>query len=141
MNRKILFRGFHECEDGKNTIVLDNKEYKGEWVYGDLIHSSKAKNTCYISNDDLINKDFLGNTILPSVISATVSQYTGLNDKDDNMIFENDVIMVLEKFIDYVKFEKGCFYMAKQICFCEFTYQDSEDMKILGTIFDKEVSK
>ena len=34
--REILFRGFHEDMNGKETIYIDGREIQGEWVEGFL---------------------------------------------------------------------------------------------------------
>ena len=57
------------------------------------------------------------------------------------MIFENDVIIEFEKFINYVEFENGCFFLTSRQAFLdeEFSYINSETVEIIGTIFDKEL--
>lgn len=34
--RKLLFRGFHPCEDGKTTILFKEKKAKGDWLYWNI---------------------------------------------------------------------------------------------------------
>lgn len=36
--REILFKGFHRDEKGKETILLNDEEIKGEWVFGGVYH-------------------------------------------------------------------------------------------------------
>lgn len=99
--REILFRGFHEDENGKETICLDGRKIKGFWVYGYyFIHNPEM--ACLSSDQKplrhLIIKDgscdwgFEPPIESFEVIPETVGQYTGLTDKTDKMIFENDII-------------------------------------------------
>lgn len=80
MNREILFRGFHQDESGEDEIVLDRQVIKGYWCFG-----------YYVKNG---NKDLIVSTLATSneVISETVSQYTGKDDKNEHKIFDNDLL-------------------------------------------------
>lgn len=77
--REILFRGFRENPFGKTTICLNGQNIKGEWVYG-LVDKS------FITGEYSIHSIVNGNNY--TIISETLSQYTGLIDKNGNRMVE-----------------------------------------------------
>ncbi len=79
MSREILFRG---------RSIYDN-----EWHYGDL--GQIGGDTWIYGGDD----NYTGNKVDPS----TVCQYTGLADRNDVKIFENDIVT----FAGYSKDNRG----------------------------------
>lgn len=82
MSREILFKA-------KRT---DN----GEWVEGDLIHAPDGRMAISTEED------------LMEVMPKTVSEFTGLTDKNGKKIFDGDIVKFLGD-IGTVKFECGCF--------------------------------
>ena len=72
--REILFRG---------KSIEDNK-----WVYGDLIREKKSFGKICTRIYRTTNNGWE----LIDVDSKTVGQYTDLNDKNGNKIFENDIV-------------------------------------------------
>lgn len=130
--REILFRGKR----------LDN----GEWEYGFLV---KMFGAYHIIDKDDENTAY-------EVITETVGQYTGLNDKNGKRIFDGDMIKPFDDEIDkmVVEFRHGQFllclygergYMAEYGweeegnygCFeAEPLYSYGDDIEIIGNITD-----
>lgn len=72
--REILFRG-------KDAI-------DGKWIYGDVIHRHRYND--YVGIDRYVGGQF--GYAIAKVKNESVSQYTGLTDKNGTRIFEGDVL-------------------------------------------------
>lgn len=130
--REIKFRG--------------KRKDNGEWVYGSLV----IQNGIHFIYVDMIDK---GIPNYFQVLPETVGQYTGLNDKNGNKIFEGDVVKDIYDSIfaitfgtftdtkghDQVGFYKTYFSIDEDLNVCDGTLDDvDKTCEIIGNIHEKE---
>lgn len=131
MSREILFRGFHECENGTQIAVVNGTEYRGKWVFG-YFWTNEAGN-CFIKVIRDLNGNFVGNPTTKDyeVFPETVCEWTGLTDKNEKKIFEGDRVIPVwvspsgkidgldEDMQGKVIYKAGSFYVVPS---CEMEY-------------------
>ncbi len=132
MNDRYLFRAKR----------IDN----GEWVEGDLVHS------VYKINDTCVGK-YGSDVGMHQVDESTICQYTGLKDKNGNLIWENDVVKATVRqnslcqsssYSDFYQIsyhEKYCYFYLKKknnnlIFDGNFSYY-LKSIEVIGNIFDE----
>lgn len=150
MNREIEFRGFHQYENGEETIYINGQAIKGKWVYGllcwDLAGNLCIQDDCGESGDCYV------------VILKTIGQYTDSKDKNGKKIFEGDIAKIREINQEYkgaIKFGEfnyshcdeyscthfGWFVDCQNANYCFNTGMDLyafiDECEVIGTIFDK----
>lgn len=128
--RKILFRGKR----------LDN----GDWVEGYLYeHEPPLVGIVSEKDEPEASKWFIARTgfadwniprpvELVEVDPSTVGQYTGLNDKNGNRIFEGDILSIWNDRNDVVVFEDGAFIMEDT----EIPMRFAIKFEVIGNVHD-----
>ena len=137
--REILFRGFYEYKNGKETTYINGKEIKGKWVYGDLVKCMTDNGECIGIKDTIYEVNTNRCNLIPNiVIPETVGQFTGKTVKTGKA-FEGDIGKSIDGlFLVRWSEEKSAFVMN----FYDYPYEELyleemwEDSEIIGNIHD-----
>lgn len=129
--REYKFRG--KIKDEKRAKELNLKV--GDWVYGYYFHDEGLELTNEESREFdrhyIINTPYIEEFI--EVIPETISQFTGLYDKNGKEIYEGDIVKIDAHNFDFgyrkeeirqIKFMDGSFGIYKCISEKEFYFND-----------------
>ena len=111
--REILFRG-------KRT---DN----GEWVYGSPIFQDGYVLIRFWNGEEFEFEEYL-------VSPESVSEFTGLTDKNNQKIFEGDTVKNSYGNIKVVEYYRGYYYPF--VAFPEYTAWDEKECEVVGNAYD-----
>lgn len=117
----------------------------GVWIEGSLIISDERYFICPIfgvkSIDDVTNR--CGNLMLQiyacEVDSSTLCQFTGLTDINENMIWENDIVLYDDEYwcISWSN-QDACFVFEQNDFIESFSNIWGKDCEVYGNIFDNK---
>ena len=122
------------------TIKFRGKTTKGAWLYGDLEHCVDDGTKMTYIFDDVLSQ---GGAVIPE----TVGQFTGLKDKNDNEIYEGDILQMNGSAKLEVQFLHGGFgycLMFGDVLFggnSSFSFNPfdkDESFEVIGNIHDNE---
>ena len=130
--REILFRGKTKAITG---CPYNNGKPDGEWVFGYVFSDLGAMKIRQYETDRPEYNDY-------EVDPETVSQYTGLTDKNRTKIFEWDIVKCTDDagieniFIIMWDSRRAMFYLDSPTYKTDFYYYSANELEVIGNIYD-----
>ena len=88
--RKIKYRGFYLEEDGTEQITINNKKFKGFWVYGFYVCLNGTEHRIYDEHAEMRFGNYFTNWL--DVLPETVGKYIEIEDVNEKEMYEGDII-------------------------------------------------
>ena len=141
---KGLFRGFCPKDNGTQTILLNGKEIKGEWVDGNYVHRTQfygencpCDDHFILSGGEFHCSYYEDHEIIAETLGEAIR---GITDKNGNQIFEGDVVGD-----EFCAWEVRYDFDVSCICLYFLNIRDrflskeiANEVEILGTIYDEK---
>ncbi|GBR73143.1 phage uncharacterized protein [Candidatus Termititenax aidoneus] len=114
--REIIFRGKTKNTSGKYPVST--------WIYGNYSYNKKYNSyqiyCCGVESVD--------------VYPATIGQYTGLKDANDNEIYEGDILDIGDELVEAIWNECGFAY--RNYGYTSNQLADLQDIEVMGNVHD-----
>lgn len=120
-------------------------EFKGkrvdnnEWIYGCYVQDTMVSPENLIYLDDCrIKNVIVKDGIMQYVKPETVSQYTGLKNKNGIKIYENDQVYdAYDEVTGYIKYDEGKFYVTLENVIYDL-WEIYTELEIIGNLYEEE---
>lgn len=125
-------------------ILFRGKEMEfGRWIYGSVLYPKFPDYGVSIRIFDKETDRY--EYVYQYIYSNTLGQYTGVNDKTGEKIFEGDIVKVYDKqdgldkkykhFIGVIEREKNCFVIVEDK-YTHIRNWENFEIEIIGNIFE-----
>lgn len=120
-------------------------EFKGkrvdnnEWIYGCYVQDTMVSPENLIYLDDCrIKNVIVKDGIMQYVKPETVSQYTGLKNKNGIKIYENDQVYdAYDEVTGYIKYDEGKFYVTLENVIYDL-WEIYTELEIIGNLYEEK---